>query len=128
MRVIKALFLVLLLAVLMNFAQGQNLVNYADGEGFQTEIVFVNPTDGPVQFLVESYGPDGAPLEIQLKEHGGFYYWFVNLKAGEVWSCATTGESYPFQVGRLNIDALGPGLTVVTIKHLEVVLSERVLR
>ena len=122
----KGFILLLMFLILGAVALGQDPLTFADGEGIFTELVFVNPGADPVQFLVEFYDQEGQPADVTLEDFGAYTYFFVSLKAGEVWTCRTTGEALPLVSGQAQILLQSPAMAIATVRHGKTTLSEQI--
>jgi len=130
MRALKTMLLVLLLAALAPFAQGQSFIY---GEGVSTEFIFVNPIDAPTLLLVEFFDAAGDPVEVQLEGYGEYSNIWPALEGQEVWSCETVDHAYSKRrepdfvaAGRVKFEPLPVGNLIIIKKKDGMVLSTEV--
>ena len=104
------------------------LAHYADGGGWMTELILVNPLDVPIGGSVEFFEPAGDPgsLTVDGQTDSGFPY---SIPARTSQRLRTSGAASTAQVGALRISPAGgdvapSGLAVFRFKKNGITVSE----
>jgi len=122
----KLALFVLIFGVLISPLVGAEYLVYSIGEGVTSEFIFINPTDTPIQIVVDFYDQEKTPVEVSLEEYGEFSSFWVSLAPWEVWKCQTA-ESIELQSGYMKADLIfKKGIVLVNINHNGIKLSEQI--
>lgn len=116
----KKLIFVLLFSIL-NYPLFSDSNRILSGGGIETELIFVNQSDQPIQFEVV------FDSLVELDQYGEFSDFFVNLDSNEVWSCTIINDSEEIKLQFVNIDMLmHMGFVVINVKFNENIISTQI--